>query len=69
MSATGLILFIVIGLVAGWLAGQIVKGGGYGIVADDIHLSGGNRCVGRTVKFADGRSLFLDATPIPGSAE
>jgi Family of unknown function (DUF6152) len=30
---------------------------------------GGNRCVGRTVKFADGRSLFLDATPIPGSAE
>ena len=30
---------------------------------------GGNRCVGRTVKFADGRSLFLDATPIPGSAK
>jgi hypothetical protein len=29
---------------------------------------GGNRCVGRTVKFADGRSLFLDSTPIPGSA-
>ena len=36
MSATGLILFIVIGLVAGWLAGQIVKGGGYGIVGDII---------------------------------
>jgi hypothetical protein len=29
---------------------------------------GGKRCVGRTVKFADGRSLFLDATPIPGAA-
>lgn len=30
---------------------------------------GGNRCVGRTVKFADGKSLFLDATPIPTAAE
>ena len=29
---------------------------------------GGNRCVGRTVRFADGRSLFLDATPVPESA-
>jgi uncharacterized membrane protein YeaQ/YmgE (transglycosylase-associated protein family) len=32
----GLIWFIVIGLVAGWLAGQIMKGGGFGVVGDII---------------------------------
>ena len=36
MSGTGLVMFIVIGFAAGWLAGQIVKGGGYGIVGDII---------------------------------
>ena len=29
-----IIWFILIGLVAGWLAGQIMKGGGYGLVGD-----------------------------------
>lgn len=28
--------FILIGLVAGWLAGQLMKGGGYGVVGDII---------------------------------
>ena len=28
--------FIVIGLVAGWLAGQFVKGGGFGIIGDIV---------------------------------
>jgi uncharacterized membrane protein YeaQ/YmgE (transglycosylase-associated protein family) len=28
--------FILVGLVAGWLAGQIMKGGGYGVVGDII---------------------------------
>ena len=28
------IWFIVIGLVAGWLAGQVVKGGGVGVIGD-----------------------------------
>jgi hypothetical protein len=28
---------------------------------------GGNRCVGRTIRFADGRSLFFDSTPVPGA--
>ena len=27
---------IVVGLIAGWLAGQVMKGGGYGVVADII---------------------------------
>ena len=28
--------FILIGLVAGWLAGQFVKGGGFGVIGDII---------------------------------
>lgn len=32
----GLIAWIIIGLVAGWLAGQIMKGSGYGLVGDLI---------------------------------
>ncbi len=28
--------FLLIGLIAGWLAGQIMKGGGYGIVGDIV---------------------------------
>ncbi|MBI1212075.1 MAG: GlsB/YeaQ/YmgE family stress response membrane protein [Alphaproteobacteria bacterium] len=31
-----LLLWIVIGAIAGWLAGQIMKGSGYGIVGDII---------------------------------
>lgn len=38
MTATGLIIFLVIGAVAGWLAGTLVKGGGFGL--------GGNIVVG-----------------------
>ncbi|HXZ96721.1 MAG TPA: GlsB/YeaQ/YmgE family stress response membrane protein [Burkholderiales bacterium] len=30
------IWFILIGLVAGWLAGQLVKGGGFGVVGDIV---------------------------------
>ena len=29
-----LLWFLLIGLAAGWLAGQIMKGGGYGLVGD-----------------------------------
>jgi uncharacterized membrane protein YeaQ/YmgE (transglycosylase-associated protein family) len=28
--------FIVIGLVAGWLAGQLMKGGGFGVIGDIV---------------------------------
>ena len=28
--------FILIGIAAGWLAGQIIKGGGYGLIGDLI---------------------------------
>jgi uncharacterized membrane protein YeaQ/YmgE (transglycosylase-associated protein family) len=26
--------FLIIGIIAGWLAGQLMKGGGYGLVGD-----------------------------------
>ena len=32
----GFLAWIVVGLIAGWLAGQVMKGGGYGTVADII---------------------------------
>ena len=31
-----LVWFLLIGLLAGWLAGQIMKGGGFGLVGDLI---------------------------------
>jgi len=31
-----LIWFILIGLVAGWLAGQFMKGGGFGVIGDIV---------------------------------
>ncbi len=36
MSPVGLILYLLIGLAAGWLAGRIMKGGGFGLVGDLI---------------------------------
>jgi uncharacterized membrane protein YeaQ/YmgE (transglycosylase-associated protein family) len=32
----GLIWFLIIGLIAGWLAGQLMKGTGYGLAGDLI---------------------------------
>ena len=32
----GFVAWIVVGLVAGWLAGQLMKGGGYGVIVDII---------------------------------
>jgi uncharacterized membrane protein YeaQ/YmgE (transglycosylase-associated protein family) len=34
--ASGLIWWIVVGLIAGWAAGKIMRGGGYGAVMDII---------------------------------
>ncbi|MHC1713298.1 MAG: GlsB/YeaQ/YmgE family stress response membrane protein [Solidesulfovibrio sp.] len=30
----GLLWFLLVGLIAGWLAGVLVKGGGFGVVGD-----------------------------------
>ena len=32
----GLIYWVVVGLIAGWLAGKVMKGGGYGILIDIV---------------------------------
>ena len=32
----GIIAWLVIGAIAGWLAGQVVKGGGFGLLVDII---------------------------------
>lgn len=34
ISAQGLLVILLVGLVAGWLAGKIVAGGGFGIIGD-----------------------------------
>jgi uncharacterized membrane protein YeaQ/YmgE (transglycosylase-associated protein family) len=36
ISPTHLILWLIIGLVAGWLAGQVMSGHGYGVVGDIV---------------------------------
>ncbi|MGH7485302.1 MAG: GlsB/YeaQ/YmgE family stress response membrane protein, partial [bacterium] len=33
---TGLLWFLIIGAIAGWLAGLLMKGGGYGLLGDII---------------------------------
>jgi uncharacterized membrane protein YeaQ/YmgE (transglycosylase-associated protein family) len=32
----GILSWIVVGLIAGWLAGQVMRGGGYGLIGDVI---------------------------------
>lgn len=36
MDPVVLIVWLIIGAIAGWLAGQIMKGGGFGLVGDII---------------------------------
>ena len=34
LSSQGLFVIIVVGIVAGWLAGRVMEGGGFGLVGD-----------------------------------
>lgn len=36
MASHGILVWLIIGAVAGWLAGLVVKGGGFGLVVDII---------------------------------
>src|SRR6185312_15789865 len=36
MTIEGLIIWLIIGAIAGWLAGMVMKGGGFGLVGDII---------------------------------
>jgi uncharacterized membrane protein YeaQ/YmgE (transglycosylase-associated protein family) len=36
MGLESLIWFLLIGLIAGWLAGKVMRGGGFGVVGDMV---------------------------------
>ena len=36
LSNENLLVIVIVGIVAGWLAGNIVRGGGYGLIGDLI---------------------------------
>src|SRR5215472_16531615 len=36
MAMDGLLYWLIVGLIAGWLAGVVMKGGGYGIAMDIV---------------------------------
>jgi uncharacterized membrane protein YeaQ/YmgE (transglycosylase-associated protein family) len=36
MDGQALIIWLIVGAIAGWLAGMVVKGGGYGLIGDII---------------------------------
>jgi uncharacterized membrane protein YeaQ/YmgE (transglycosylase-associated protein family) len=36
MDAESIVIWLIIGALAGWLAGMVVRGGGYGLIGDII---------------------------------
>jgi uncharacterized membrane protein YeaQ/YmgE (transglycosylase-associated protein family) len=36
MTVEGIVIWLIVGAIAGWLAGMVVKGGGYGLIGDII---------------------------------
>ena len=36
MDVQGIIIWIIVGAIAGWLAGMVVKGGGFGLIGDIV---------------------------------
>ena len=36
MDLTSIVVFLIIGAVAGWLAGMVMKGGGFGLLGDIV---------------------------------
>jgi uncharacterized membrane protein YeaQ/YmgE (transglycosylase-associated protein family) len=36
MEAYGIIIWLIVGAIAGWLAGLLVKGGGFGLIGDIV---------------------------------
>ena len=57
----GLLSWLVVGLIAGWLAGQIVRGGGYGLIGDIIA-----GVIGALIGGYLAGQLFHIANPISG---
>jgi uncharacterized membrane protein YeaQ/YmgE (transglycosylase-associated protein family) len=36
MDLTAIIIFLIVGAIAGWAAGMVVKGGGFGLIGDIV---------------------------------
>ncbi|MGO9699474.1 MAG: GlsB/YeaQ/YmgE family stress response membrane protein [Xanthobacteraceae bacterium] len=36
MGVESIVIWLIVGAIAGWLAGQVVKGSGYGLIGDII---------------------------------
>jgi uncharacterized membrane protein YeaQ/YmgE (transglycosylase-associated protein family) len=36
MAPHGIIVWLIIGAIAGWLAGKVVRGGGFGLIGDIV---------------------------------
>jgi uncharacterized membrane protein YeaQ/YmgE (transglycosylase-associated protein family) len=36
MDTHGILVWVIIGAIAGWLAGNLVKGGGFGLIGDIV---------------------------------
>ena len=36
MDPTAIVIWLIIGAVAGWLAGQVMSGGGFGLIGDIV---------------------------------
>jgi uncharacterized membrane protein YeaQ/YmgE (transglycosylase-associated protein family) len=36
MSPGGILAWLIVGLIAGWLAGQFMRGGGFGLIGDIV---------------------------------
>ena len=57
----GLLSWLIVGLIAGWLAGQVMRGGGYGLVGDIVV-----GVVGALIGGFLGSSLFGIANAVNG---
>ena len=36
MAAQSIVIWLIVGAIAGWLAGMVVKGGGFGLIGDIV---------------------------------
>jgi len=75
MSAESLLVIVAVGVIAGWLAGQIVRGTGFGLIADlcigiigafigswllpQLHVELGTGYVGAIIQATIGAVLLL----------
>ena len=84
LSDQGLIVILVVGVIAGWLAGKIVRGSGFGLVGDAaigivgaligdwlLHRLGvhlGSGVIGLTINATIGAIVLLLALRIVGAS-